>query len=246
MSDLELVFQGELVEGFTLVQVRANMAKLFRATDAQLDRMFSGRPVVLKNGLDAAMAEKFRQIIGKQGAIVHIRRQGEPLPTAKAQSPAAATPSAPASTASSAAVKPGESSRPANPFFRHLDAAESGTAPATAGNADTGQASAAPAAASKMPPPGTRRAPAANPNALPLAGEKVDAILSGLDWSLAPPGTTLGESGRNQSPPRPVPEVNWSLAPPGVRLVEPRETPPIPEPDISHLSLVPEEPSGGH
>ncbi|WP_369600866.1 hypothetical protein AAIA72_13670 [Hahella sp. SMD15-11] len=153
MSDLELVFQGELVEGFTLVQVRANMAKLFRATDAQLDRMFSGRPVVLKNGLDAAMAEKFRQIIGKQGAIVHIRRQGEPLPTAKAQSPAAATPAAPASTASSAAVKPGESSRPANPFFRHLDAAESGTASATAGNADTGQASAAPAAASKMPPP---------------------------------------------------------------------------------------------
>ena len=40
---LQLVFFGELIEGFSVGEVRRNLAQSFNLGDEQLDRMFGGR-----------------------------------------------------------------------------------------------------------------------------------------------------------------------------------------------------------
>ena len=45
-SLFEVVFQGKLVDGFSVTDVKANVARLFKATPQQIEHMFVGKRVV--------------------------------------------------------------------------------------------------------------------------------------------------------------------------------------------------------
>jgi uncharacterized membrane protein YhaH (DUF805 family) len=75
---LQLVFFGELIEGFGSDEVRRNLAQSFKLGDEQLDRMFGGNAVVLKRNLVEEEAVRYVAHLASLGA----RAQMRPMPGA--------------------------------------------------------------------------------------------------------------------------------------------------------------------
>jgi hypothetical protein len=69
----QLIFKGECVADTDLAAARSSARQLFKANDAQLDRMFSGKPVVIRNQLDQATAEKYRALLQKHGMRSYVQ-----------------------------------------------------------------------------------------------------------------------------------------------------------------------------
>lgn len=77
-----VVFAGEIAGRADPAVVRANVGKLFNASDAVLDRLFSGQPVAVKKMVDRATAMKLRALMKQAGAdarMVQVDEQGKPL-----------------------------------------------------------------------------------------------------------------------------------------------------------------------
>lgn len=187
----QLVFKGECVPGTDLETARTNARTLFKASLEQVDRMFSGQPVVIRNKLEEVQAEKYRAVLKKHGMVAYVQPMADARPAAGA----------------------GPESRPSAP------AAQPRQQPAPQ---PAGKKSGAPEIE-----PGDR---------LPVAGEKVDAILSGSGLSLDPVGVNLAEK-TEVEPPMFQHLDEWSLAPAGSDLGVERDLPPPVVPDVSHLSL---------
>lgn len=100
MSRYEIAFSGQLQPGASLDQVKANLARLFQADEQRIAMLFSGRRIVIKSGLDAAGAEKYRATIERAGALAEVRAldveieevELAPPPVATAPQPAAIQP----------------------------------------------------------------------------------------------------------------------------------------------------------
>jgi hypothetical protein len=69
-----------LVSGAQLERVQANLGKLFHSDAQQLQLLFSGRRLVLKNNLDVEAAEKYRSTLERAGALVEVLE----MPSSKA------------------------------------------------------------------------------------------------------------------------------------------------------------------
>ncbi len=185
----QLIFKGECAPGTDLATARNNARALFKASLDQVDKMFSGQRVVIRNRLDEAQAEKYRAVLHKHGMLAYV----EPMASQSSPHPApAAAPPPPSATAPQAAEP----------------------APAQAG-------------AGVKVEPGER---------LPLAGDKVDAILSGSGLSLDPAGVTLVEARALEAPMFEHLD-DWTVAPAGSDIGVERDLPPPVVPDTSHLSL---------
>lgn len=114
----QLVFKGQCTAGVDVAVARANVAKVFKANDTQLDRMFSGERVIIRNKLDDDAAAKYQAALAKQGIVVHIEAMSppadQPAPAA-VQAPGQADtarpqphPEAPAKPAAGPSVEPGD------------------------------------------------------------------------------------------------------------------------------------------
>jgi len=68
-NTFEVVFDGKLVEGASVDQVKQNVATLFRVEVAKVERLFSGERVVIKKGIDEAAAKKYQLALLKAGAV---------------------------------------------------------------------------------------------------------------------------------------------------------------------------------
>ncbi|WP_299579190.1 hypothetical protein [uncultured Microbulbifer sp.] len=68
-----LIFRGDLVAGYTAGDVKANMARLFKSGPQGVEKLFSGRPLILRKGLSRAQAEQFQATLAKIGAEVTLR-----------------------------------------------------------------------------------------------------------------------------------------------------------------------------
>lgn len=102
MPLFEIAFQGQVRPGVTQEQARARIGQLFQVGDEQLQVLFSGRRVVIKQGLDQASADKYRQAIERAGAVCSVDPMGQeevlsPVPVANSAS-AAAQPQPPGSS----------------------------------------------------------------------------------------------------------------------------------------------------
>ncbi|MBZ2170323.1 hypothetical protein [Marinobacter sp. F4216] len=196
----QLVFKGECVPGTDTQTARNNARALFKASVEQVDRMFSGQPVVIRNKLEEAQAEKYRAVLGKHGMVAYV----QPMPGTTPVSESAPRPQAAA---------PAQPARETEPAARPTSSA-AGRVPDTE--------------------PGDR---------LPVAGEKVDDILSGSGLGLDPAGVRLVETQDVEAP-----EFEhldeWSLAPTGSDIGIKEDLPPPMVPDVSHLSLAHEETGG--
>ncbi len=199
----QLVFRGECTPGTDPATARSNAKNLFKATVEQVDRMFSGQPVVIRNKLEEVQAEKYRAVLQKHGMVAYV----QPMEGAAPPPPSRPAPG----------TEPRAQAQP--------EQAPAQTAPEQAASA------AAKPASSVAVEPGDR---------LPVAGEKVDSILSGSGLTLDPVGVTLEE---HREAPAPMFQHldDWTLAPPGTELGVKRDLPPPVVPDVSHLSLADED-----
>lgn len=79
----ELIFSGQAIPGAPLEKVKANAAKLFHAGPAQLEKLFSGAPVVLKNNLEKKTGETYQAKLKSAGMICSLRVMGGAQKTAQ-------------------------------------------------------------------------------------------------------------------------------------------------------------------
>ncbi len=84
----EVIFQGKVVPGAELSEVRQNLGRMFKADEAKLNALFSGKTVVIKSGLDQATAQKYLAALTKAGAQAEIRSLEKKPEPAKPQNPA--------------------------------------------------------------------------------------------------------------------------------------------------------------
>lgn len=109
----QLIFKGERVQGTDEQAARANAMALFKATTAQVDRMFSGQRVVIRNRLDEATALKYQAVLRKNGLLAHVEpmegQAGAPpeSPREAGREPEAAAPQAAAASASAGRAESG-------------------------------------------------------------------------------------------------------------------------------------------
>ncbi len=85
MTDrFKLIFRGEVLQGQHPAVVRKRLAALATFDEAQLDKLFSGHPVVVKREADKPTAARFQTLFGKAGARLRV----VPLETAERDAPA--------------------------------------------------------------------------------------------------------------------------------------------------------------
>ena len=89
-KSFDIIFSAKLIDGHDPAKVRDRLRQLFKASDAHIDLMFSGKTVVVKKGVDIETAGKYRLVFRQAGALLDIRpsdvgaSQPEPVPdTAK-------------------------------------------------------------------------------------------------------------------------------------------------------------------
>ncbi|PCC99286.1 hypothetical protein [Halopseudomonas pelagia] len=127
MPLFEIAFHGQVRPGVTAEQARARIGQLFQVGDEQLNVLFSGRRVVIKQGLDEASADKYRQAIERAGAVCSVdSMEQEETPAPVPSSAASAAPSAPPNPAGGASLKPRDAYMAA---FSEVEAPDFGIAP---------------------------------------------------------------------------------------------------------------------
>src|SRR5690554_6526068 len=106
MAAFEVVFRGQVRPGVDIEQARSRIGQLFQVGERQLEVLFSGRRIVIKQGLDEAGAQKYREAIERAGALCEIVPMVDEQVSAPASEPAPAPePARPAATAA-AAIQP--------------------------------------------------------------------------------------------------------------------------------------------
>lgn len=71
-----IVFEGEVSPGRDIAKVKRDLATLFKADPEIIEQLFSGRPIVLKLGLDAEAAIQYVSAMSHAGAVSRM----EPMP----------------------------------------------------------------------------------------------------------------------------------------------------------------------
>jgi hypothetical protein len=74
----ELAFYGKLVEGSSPQQTKEQIAQLFKTGIEQIEKMFTGSRVVIRNKLDQETAMKYIVALQKRGAICQLELMGQP------------------------------------------------------------------------------------------------------------------------------------------------------------------------
>lgn len=196
----QLVFKGECVPGTNTETARNNAKALFKASVEQLDRMFSGQPVVIRNKLEQVQAEKYQSVLEKHGMVAYV----QPMAGAKPATPPEAPAQKPAPEAQSRPKPEPRNDAQAQP------PAQPSSRPAPAGNVPE-------------PEPGDRLPVAGEKVDDILAGSGLTLDPAGVqlveikeeqapmfehldEWSLAPTGSDIGVE--RDLPPPVVPDVS--------------------------------------
>jgi hypothetical protein len=188
-GEFQVVFQGELTADRPEAEVKQQLATLFKMPAERVEALFTGKPVVVKNNIDAATAQKLAQTFRQAGAVCRVRGPGEHPPATPASSAAtesSAPPTDPAMTvsAASAGAAPARVAGTAatagdpNETIRHLDV------PDTFGELAVDTADA------PLEPPKAPAAPAIDTSGLDLAGPDAGPLTE----AQAPPPAAIDTS----------------------------------------------------
>ncbi|MEQ9464726.1 MAG: hypothetical protein RJQ10_13775 [Haliea sp.] len=228
----DVLFAGQLLEGCDAATVRSNLGRLFKADEATLDKLFSGKPQILKRDADEATARKYQQALENAGARPVLRPCAEAAqaatPTAAATAPQAGLTLAPPGTD---VLGPGE---------RATAVAPSVAAPSF-DVAATGEHLADPAPAAPPPPDTSHLTLGAVGADIPglSAAQPVVPVAISAHLALEPEGGDLSDCA---PPPAPAPSLDLSrleLADAGADVLEEqyRKRDTTTAPDTSRLSL---------
>ena len=90
-GNFQVIFSGQAMPGISIEQLKVNIAALYKTEIQNIESLFNGKTVVIKDQLDEATAVKYASVFRKQGAQCEVRDitaiQNEPLstPEVKAQ-----------------------------------------------------------------------------------------------------------------------------------------------------------------
>jgi hypothetical protein len=68
----DIQFSGELAEGADPCATRERLRDLFKLSPETVERLFSGRPVVIKRDLDEVAAARYRAAFSEVGAVLRL------------------------------------------------------------------------------------------------------------------------------------------------------------------------------
>lgn len=88
-----VVVTGKIADGFAVADAKAQVSKLFKLSPEKLEKLFSGKPVAIRRGIDKPQAMKLRAALAKTGIIAVIKA------SRPEQNPTAVKPEAPAEQA---------------------------------------------------------------------------------------------------------------------------------------------------
>ncbi|RQP21671.1 DUF805 domain-containing protein [Piscinibacter terrae] len=92
-ASVQIVFFGEVMEGFHLDDVKRKVGQLLKLDEPRVAQMFSGTRTVLKRAVPPADAKRYADVLAKVGARIHIEPTAAPAkPAAAPVKPAAAAP----------------------------------------------------------------------------------------------------------------------------------------------------------
>ena len=85
----DIRYSGQIMAGHEVMPVRDKLATLFKADTVTLDRLFSGRTVVIKRGCDKAIALQYKRAMENAGAkpIFRVSEERRELPWPLVQQP---------------------------------------------------------------------------------------------------------------------------------------------------------------
>ncbi|MES9968739.1 MAG: hypothetical protein ABW092_01815 [Candidatus Thiodiazotropha sp.] len=84
----DVYFSGAILKDHDPAEVKRKIGAVFKLQGDKLDRLFSGKPIPIKKGIDMDRAIKFRVTFRDAGGLVDIVPTGAPPPTPKpAQQP---------------------------------------------------------------------------------------------------------------------------------------------------------------
>lgn len=227
----DVFLTGKLADGLAREQAAERMAQLFKAAPATMLGLLSGKPQLLKRGVDRDTALKYREALQRAGIEVAFKPQAAMAPTsAPVQQPQAESPARPVAAAAQASVA------------------------ITTAPVDTGALSLAPAGADVLNPDERRSIESAVIDTGHLSVAEAGAMLEQLPRGGEMPsipdlghltlraaeGDLLTDEERMVLPAAALDVPDFTLAPAGAELETlPDERVPV-EVDIGALSLAPE------
>ena len=91
MQTFDVYFLGEMLPDADPGEVRTAVARLFKVEGEKVDRLFSGKPLRVKQGIDAEAASRYRATFRDAGALLQIVPSGAPPPAKAAAANGGAT-----------------------------------------------------------------------------------------------------------------------------------------------------------
>lgn len=71
-GNFKLMFEGKIAKDRTVEEVKKNLRSLLKLDAKSVERFFSGKPIVIKKGLDQKTALKYKKALEKAGALCKI------------------------------------------------------------------------------------------------------------------------------------------------------------------------------
>jgi hypothetical protein len=223
-----IVFKGEISPGADEATVKANVAKLFKANDKVLARLFSGEPIAIKKDVDKAGAMKYRALMKRAGAISYAQDVSEPLDASSSKPAAKAEPVSSKPQPSAPQAAKSETQKTSD-----VDAPEWGVAPAGSIIVEHEEVEAA-----EIPDISSMSMAEVGADIVENPEEMEFQEIADLDADLAPVGSDMGEE--NEVVPVEIPDLGGlDLAPVGADVADPVEHNDPEPPDVSSIGLAP-------
>jgi hypothetical protein len=89
MQGFDIYFLGEMLPEANPTDVREGVARIFKIDPAAADRLFSGKPLRVKQAVDAEAASRYRAAFRDVGALLQIVPEGSAPPAVAAPAAAA-------------------------------------------------------------------------------------------------------------------------------------------------------------
>lgn len=215
----DIYFRGEILSGAEEAKVKAAIAKIFKADDAKLALLFSGKVNTIKKAVDKTTAAKYQQAFKQAGAKAIITAaKGELV--------------------KSAAVAPVTQASETSP------SAEASKVKDSAGNWDV-----LPSGSDLLKPDERRNIPDADIDTSAIKVVSPFAEIETVEKAAPPAPDTnhisIAEVGEDMNPDRPAPVADleldlsaFTVAEPGAVLVDKKEKEIPKAPDTNHIKLV--------